>query len=157
MPLPKTVFQDVPQTKDIWWERLPTPSPTHQLFQLSWQWLWGTWPMGGAERHSCFLLEYLWKSSTAVIYYLLLAKSPLPFSIYSLEKAVSLHGLCPSGVVNRNVPSSIFSEAHISSYGSGLDMGAFNRPRELVRTCPCVFGIELYILPVFPPWIPNSR
>ena len=61
----------------------------------------------------------------------------LLFSICPLEKAVSLHGLCPSGVVNRNVPSSIFSEAHISSCGSGLDMGAFNRPRELARTCSC--------------------
>lgn len=38
-----------------------------------------------------------------IIYYvLLLAKSPLPFSICSLEKAVSLHQLCPLGVVNRS-------------------------------------------------------
>lgn len=112
--------------------------------------------MQRCRSHGCILLDCLRKSSTAAIYcLLLLARTPPPFSICSLEKAVSLHALCPVGVLN--IPSSIFSEAHISSCGSGLDMGVFNRPRELARTCPCVFGVELYVLPMFSPWVPSSR
>lgn len=67
-----------------------------------------------------------------------LAQSPLPFPICCLEKAVPVHPPYPRGVLSTEAfPSPVFSGAHISSCGSGLDMGAFNRPAELAGTCPC--------------------
>lgn len=78
-----------------------------------------------------------------------LAQSSLPFSICCLGKAVTVHRLCPLGVLNRALPSSVFSKAHGSSRGSGLDMGAFNRPTELARTCPCCWNRVVYLANVF--------
>lgn len=65
------------------------------------------------------------------------AKSPLPCSTCCLENTATVPPRCPRGVLTEAFPSSVFSEAHTSSRGSGLDMGAFHRPTALARTCPC--------------------
>lgn len=74
---------------------------------------------------------------------LLLAKYPSSFSICVLEKLSIYISFAHRVLLTEASLSSVFSKACISSCASGLDMGAFNRPAELVRTCPCVFRIEL--------------
>lgn len=60
-----------------------------------------------------------------------------PFSICSSEAATTPRKQYPLGIVTRDAfPSAVFSEAHISSYGSRVDGGASHRPRELAGTRP---------------------
>lgn len=70
-----------------------------------------------------------------------------PFSICSLETAVTPHKQRPPSIVIRDaIPSAVFSEAHISSLGSRVDVGAFHRPGELAGTCPWFLELS-YIFP----------
>ena len=98
------------------------------------------------------LLDRMSLESYIVIsyYLLLLARYPSSFSICSLEKLPLCIKCAHWVLLTEAFPSSVFSEAYISSCGSGLDMGAFNRPIELARTCPCVFWNRVvYLANVF--------
>lgn len=81
-----------------------------------------------------------------------------PFSICSLETAVTPHKQHPLGIVTRDAfPSAAFSGAHTSSYGTRVDAGTFHRPRELAGTCPWLLESSSVFHPCFLPWVPSSR
>lgn len=80
-----------------------------------------------------------------------------PFSICSSEAAATPHQQYPLGIGTRDAfPSAVFSEAHISSYGSRVDGGAAHRPRELTGTRPRLLEPSCVLRHCFLPWVPGS-